>query len=169
MLAATLRPRPRPARCSASGTEARIKLGRSLQQQTVTAIATADAGGALVPTPRRLVATAERPGPSGAYFVRTDAVWQPTSWHRLLEQVQAAARALVALGVQSGDPICILGFNRPEWLIMEHAAMMAGAAGAGIYWTSAAPEVEYLLGHSKTPPRPPSWPAAPPRSPPSGT
>jgi len=114
-------------------------------------MAAAVAERALVPTPRRLIATAERLGEAGAYYVRTDAGWQPTSWRRLLEQVLTAARALVALGVQPGQSICILGFNRPEWLIMDHAAMMVGAAAAGIYWTSAAPEVEYILGHSKAP------------------
>ncbi len=102
-------------------------------------------------TPHRLVATAARLGEASAYFVRTDVAWQPTSWRSMLELVRTAARALVALGIQRGERICILGFNRPEWLIMDHAAMMAGAVGVGIYWTSATPEVEFILADSQAP------------------
>jgi len=102
-------------------------------------------------TPHCLIATAARIPDHPAYFVRGESTWEPTSWRELLAQVQAAARALIALGVQPGQTVCILGFNRPEWLIMDHAAMMVGATAAGIYWTSAAPEVDYVLAHAKAP------------------
>jgi long-chain acyl-CoA synthetase len=81
--------------------------------------------------------------------VRGAQAWEATTWAELLSQAQRAARGLVALGVQPGEAVCILGFNRPEWLIMDHAAMMVGAATAGIYWTSAPPEVEYIIRHSR--------------------
>ena len=106
---------------------------------------------ASLPTPHALMATAARIPDRPAYFVRGEHDWIPTSWATLLQQVQKAARALVALGVQPHQTVCILGFNRPEWLIMDHAAMMVGATTAGIYWTSAPPEVEYVLNHSKSP------------------
>ena len=106
---------------------------------------------ASVPTPHALIATAARIPDRPAYFVRGDTGWEPTSWASLLQQVQQAARALVALGVQPHQSVCILGFNRPEWLVMDHAAMMVGATTAGIYWTSAPSEVEYVLNHSKAP------------------
>ena len=102
-------------------------------------------------TPQCLVDTAARIPESPAYFVRGPEAWASTSWRELLGEVQAAGRALIALGVQPGQTVCILGFNRPEWLIMDHAAMMVGATAAGIYWTSAAPEVAYILEHSKAP------------------
>ena len=112
-------------------------------------LATGDS--ASVPTPHALIATAARIPDRPAYFVRGETDWEPTSWASLLHQVQQAARALVALGVQPHQSVCILGFNRPEWLVMDHAAMMVGATTAGIYWTSAPPEVEYVLNHSKAP------------------
>lgn len=106
---------------------------------------------ASLPTPHALLATAARLPERPAYFVRGAGGWEGSSWAELLKQVQRAARALVALGVQPQQTVCILGFNRPEWLIMDHAAMMVGATTAGIYWTSAPPEVEYVLNHSKAP------------------
>lgn len=106
---------------------------------------------ARLPTPHCLLATAARIPQQPAYFVRGEQTWEPTSWATLLQQVRKAARALVALGVQPHQSICILGFNRPEWLVMDHAAMMVGATSAGIYWTSAPTEVEYILNHCKAP------------------
>ncbi|MES2071188.1 MAG: long-chain fatty acid--CoA ligase [Pseudomonadota bacterium] len=98
--------------------------------------------------PARFLASARRLGSKPAYFIRDQTAWQPTSWSDYAEQVQAAARALIALGVQKGDAVCILGFNRPEWVIMDIAAMMVGAVAAGIYWTSASEEIEYIVNHS---------------------
>lgn len=105
-------------------------------------------GGGFVPTPARFLVTARERGTDPAYFTRNDAGWLATSWQDYAAQVQQAARALVALGVQPGQAVCILGFNRPEWVIMDLAAMMVGAVAAGIYWTSAPGEVEYIIRHS---------------------
>jgi len=106
------------------------------------------AGVEFVAAPQRLLQTAGRLGSAAAYHVRGEQGWQPTSWTSYAQEVQCAARALVALGVKPGDAVCVLGFNRPEWVIMDLAAMMVGAVAAGIYWTSAASEVEYIVDHS---------------------
>ncbi|MDE2593364.1 MAG: long-chain fatty acid--CoA ligase [Burkholderiales bacterium] len=102
-------------------------------------------------TPARFLRTAARHANKPAYFVRDDKGWQPASWDHYSEQVRTAARALIALGVQPGQVVCILGFNRPEWAIMDMAAMMVGAVPAGIYWTSSVSEVGYILNHSRSP------------------
>jgi len=98
--------------------------------------------------PARLMATSERLAQEPAYFVRGPQGWEPTSWQAYAQQVRQAARALVALGVRPGDAVCILGFNRPEWTTMDLAAMMVGAVAAGIYWSSAANEIAYIVEHS---------------------
>src|SRR5277367_1252420 len=89
-----------------------------------------------VPPAQRFLETAKRRGTAPAYFVRDDDGWTGTPWNVYREEVRRAARALVALGVKPGDVVCIFGYNRPEWVIMDIAAMMAGAAPAGIYFTS---------------------------------
>jgi len=104
---------------------------------------------AFASTPARLLATARRLGEAPAYFVREESGWQATSWTAYAADVQRAARALVALGVRPGEAVCILGFNRPEWVTMDFATMMAGGMTAGIYWTSSAAEVEYIVNHSR--------------------
>ncbi len=108
----------------------------------------APADTAFASTPARLLATAQRLADRPAYFTRGSHGWEATRWSDYAAQVRSAARALVALGVRPGDAVCILGFNRPEWTIMDHAAMMVGAVAAGIYWTSSADEVEYIVADS---------------------
>ena len=84
-----------------------------------------------------------------AYQSKADGRWQPTTWKTFVDQVRTAARALIALGFPAGGKIAILGFNRPEWVILDHAAMMAGGAAAGIYTTCSPDEVQYIIHHSE--------------------
>jgi long-chain acyl-CoA synthetase len=81
--------------------------------------------------------------------VRQDGVWKPTSWATYVAESRAAARALVALGFEPGHNVCILGFNRPEWTIVDHGAMLAGGAPAGIYTTCSPSEVQYIVEHAE--------------------
>ncbi len=55
--------------------------------------------------------------------------------------------ALRALGVDRGSAVAILGFNRPEWVAMDLAAMCLGAVPVGIYTTSSPDEVQYIAAH----------------------
>ncbi len=85
-----------------------------------------------------------------AYFEKVGEAWVPTTWREYGQQVQEAARSLVALGVEPGGVVSILGFNRPEWGIMLLAAMSINGAGAGIYTTNSPPEVQYIINHAES-------------------
>jgi long-chain acyl-CoA synthetase len=91
----------------------------------------------------------ERPS-TIAYQAKVNGRWQPTTWNTYVDQIRTAARALMTLGFARGDKVSILGFNRPEWVIMDHAAMMAGGVPAGIYTTCSAEEVQYIVHHSES-------------------
>ena len=86
-----------------------------------------------------------------AYFQKT---WTWTDYH---QDVRTVAKAFISLGfarlklisrekkiLQSFfsrfDSVCILGFNAPEWVISDVAAIFAGGFAAGIYPTNG-PEV----------------------------
>ncbi|HEX4419143.1 MAG TPA: long-chain fatty acid--CoA ligase [Kofleriaceae bacterium] len=99
--------------------------------------------------PHRLVRQAAQHPSSIAYQAKRDGRWQPTTWQTLTDEVRTAGRALIALGVPAGGKVAILGSNRPEWVIIAHAAMMAGGAAAGIYTTCSATEVQYIVHHSE--------------------
>ena len=100
--------------------------------------------------PQRLLRqAAERPS-TIAYNAKLNGQWQPTTWKVYVEQIRRAARAMIALGLPRGGKVSILGFNRPEWVIFDHAAMMAGGCPAGIYTTCSAEEVQYIVHHSES-------------------
>jgi len=99
----------------------------------------------------RLIDQAKKLGDEPAYLVKQGPVWQATSWRDYGEEVMTAARALIALGVEPGQATCILGFNRPEWVVFDVATMAAGAAPAGIYTTCGPDEVAYIVNHSEAP------------------
>ncbi|MBX3275428.1 MAG: long-chain fatty acid--CoA ligase [Sandaracinaceae bacterium] len=99
----------------------------------------------------RLFEQAKKRGEAPAYLVKSGPVWQATSWTDYGREVEQAARALLRLGFAAGDKGCVLGFNRPEWVVFDLALMAAGGAPAGIYTTCSAEEVAYILGHSEAP------------------
>jgi long-chain acyl-CoA synthetase len=101
-----------------------------------------------IATPQAFLNTVARLGAAPAYFTRGETAWQPTSWVAFAEHVRRAAGGLVALGVKPGDRVAILAYNRPEWVIADLAAMMAGAVPVGIYFTAAPAEVAFILKDS---------------------
>jgi long-chain acyl-CoA synthetase len=101
-----------------------------------------------VSTPQRFLTTAARAPASPAYYIRGKTSWLPTNWAAFRAQVQSAARGLVALGVQPGDRLSILSYNRPEWVILDLAAMMVGAAPIGIYFTASPSEISFIVQDS---------------------
>jgi len=71
--------------------------------------------------------------------------WTPISFQQLLERVRSTSLALASLGVKRGDRIAILSENRPEWAIVDYAALALGAADVPVYPTLPVPLVEYIL------------------------
>jgi long-chain acyl-CoA synthetase len=100
---------------------------------------------------QRLLEQARRRPEASAYLVKRNGVWHATSWAQYVDEVQRAARALIQLGFEPGDRTCILGFNRPEWVIFDLATMAARGAPAGIYTTCSPEEVAYIVHHSESP------------------
>ncbi len=101
--------------------------------------------------PNRLLQRAKKTPNDAAYYVREGGTWKPTNWGSYADQVTQAGRALIALGLEPGQTVCILGFNRPEWAVMDIAAMGAGGAPAGIYTTCSPVEVRYIVAHAEAP------------------
>src|SRR5205823_2958456 len=49
------------------------------------------------------------------------------SWREFDERVDAAARGLVALGIQPGEHVAIWATNVPEWVVLQFATARIGA------------------------------------------
>jgi long-chain acyl-CoA synthetase len=100
--------------------------------------------------PARLFEQARALGSRPAYHVKRAGSWVPTSWRTYADEVESAARAMIALGFEAGGTVSILGFNRPEWIIFDLAAMAAGGAAAGVYTTCSPSEVGYIVRHAES-------------------
>lgn len=84
-----------------------------------------------------------------AQRVKRFGLWQRISWQAHVSHVNALARLLIDKGVRSGDTVAILSENRPEWLVADLAIQSAGGVAVGIYTTSSAEQVAYVLDHSE--------------------
>jgi long-chain acyl-CoA synthetase len=78
-------------------------------------------------------------------------VWQPVTWGEYAQQSRWFGLGLLKLGLKPRQTVAVLSENRKEWVFAELGAAMVGAVTAGVYPTSPAPEVEYLLALSEAP------------------
>ncbi len=100
--------------------------------------------------PARLFETAKQRGSAPAYHEKVNGEWKATSWKAYADEVMAAGKALMALGLAPGGSVSILGFNRPEWIIMDVAALAVGGTATGVYTTCSAEEVQYIVDHAES-------------------
>src|SRR5882757_11563812 len=70
------------------------------------------------------------------------------TWRQYGERVRAIAAGLAKLGVRPGDTVAIMMTNRPEFHLVDVAAMHLGATSFSIYNTLPAETINYLLGNS---------------------
>ncbi len=66
----------------------------------------------------------------------------------LLERVDEAAAGLLALGVNKGDRVGIMSFNRPEWVIADLAVLKLGGIVVPFYNNLPASYLRYVLHDS---------------------
>tara|TARA_E500000331_G_scaffold84013_1_gene79658 strand:- start:206 stop:2029 length:1824 start_codon:yes stop_codon:yes gene_type:complete len=76
-------------------------------------------------------------------------IWKEFTWEEYLNKVVSVSLGFYELGVREGDKVAIHSENRPEWVFADLAAQTLGSVSVGIYPTSPASEVEYLLSHSE--------------------
>jgi long-subunit acyl-CoA synthetase (AMP-forming) len=94
-----------------------------------------------------LEATARKQGDRPALKVKRSGEWRTTSWNEYAAEVRRVAKGFIALGLQPGQGVVIMGYNRPEWFIADVAAIAAGGVPTGIYTTTAPEQVRYITDH----------------------
>jgi long-chain acyl-CoA synthetase len=70
------------------------------------------------------------------------------TWRGYAERVRRLAGGLEQLGVGAGDTVAIMLTNRPEFNLVDTAAMHLRATPFSIYNSSAPSQIEYLLGNA---------------------
>jgi long-chain acyl-CoA synthetase len=74
--------------------------------------------------------------------------WQPLTAREVESDVRAAAKGLIAAGIQIGDRVAIMARTRYEWTILDFASWFAGAIVVPIYETSSPEQVDWILNDS---------------------
>jgi long-chain acyl-CoA synthetase len=72
-------------------------------------------------------------------------IWQPYTWADYDRLARHFGLGLAGLGVTRGGHVAIVSESRKEWVIAQLGIGMVGAVTVGIYATSPANELEYLL------------------------
>src|SRR4051794_25340948 len=68
------------------------------------------------------------------------------TYAQLRDEVERVARGLHRIGVRAGDAVGLMMVNRPEFHVVDLAALHLGAAPFSVYNTSSREQIEYLFG-----------------------
>jgi long-subunit acyl-CoA synthetase (AMP-forming) len=94
-----------------------------------------------------LAETAKRQGDKPALRQKKNGRWQTTTWREYERNVRRAAKAFIALGLQPGKGVSIIGYNSPEWIYADVGAILARGVPAGIYTTNSPAQARYIADH----------------------
>ncbi|MBL8340759.1 MAG: AMP-binding protein [Rubrivivax sp.] len=72
-------------------------------------------------------------------------IWEPVTWAQYEQAARHFGLGLVKLGLPEGGHCAVISENRKEWVFAQLGCGLVGAVTVGVYPTSPAPEVEYLL------------------------
>ena len=97
--------------------------------------------------PKLFVRKAREYGQRVAIREKEFGIWRPITWAAYLENVRSLALGLVALGVQRGDKVAMIGDNRPEGLFAEMATLCAGGVAVWLFQDSLLEEAQYIVDH----------------------
>lgn len=79
---------------------------------------------------------------------KVNGAWQDVTAVTFLAEVRAAAKGLIASGVQPGDRVGLMSRTRYEWTLLDFAIWSAGAITVPVYETSSAEQIQWILGDS---------------------
>jgi len=91
---------------------------------------------------------ADHAQPKDVFYFRAHEKWQGISWQRFEQETFEFAAALLSVGLKRGGSVCILMSNVPEWPISDIGTIIAGGVGVGLYPTSSAEQIAYIINHS---------------------
>lgn len=75
-------------------------------------------------------------------------IWQPVSWAQYWQRACRVGLGLQAEGLSRGGRVAIVSDNRLEWLLVQLGAGAVGGVAVGVYATSPAEEMGYVLEHA---------------------
>ncbi|TNY36231.1 AMP-dependent synthetase/ligase [Thermomonospora catenispora] len=74
--------------------------------------------------------------------------WSAVTAAEFAAEISAAAKGLIAAGVEPGDRVALLARTRYEWTLLDYAVWAAGGVTVPIYETSSAEQIEWIVSDS---------------------
>ncbi|GLQ05079.1 AMP-dependent synthetase/ligase [Sneathiella chinensis] len=98
--------------------------------------------------PQMLRRHAQNNGQGIAIRQKRFGIWTPMTWEEYYRTSCYLALGLADLGLSKGGHLGILSENRTEWVLSQVGANILGAVSVGVYPTSPADEIAYVLEHA---------------------
>jgi long-chain acyl-CoA synthetase len=89
------------------------------------------------------------PNQDAALACKRNSVWRKFSIREYVELTEAVSYGMMFLGIEPGDKIGIVSGNRPEWNMIDFAAMQIGAVSVPIYPTISQDDYQHILNHAE--------------------
>jgi len=77
-------------------------------------------------------------------------IWHEYTWNQCYEVIKSLSLGLVALGLEPGERVAILGDTNPEWFWSQLAAQAALGVTVGLVADNSPQEVKYVVEHSQS-------------------
>ncbi len=82
-----------------------------------------------------------------AYRYKKEGTWYDVTWREQHEACSRVSRALIALGLNKGDRVCVLSNTRLEWVQAEFGANAPGFVIVGIYPSNLPEDCAFIIEH----------------------
>ncbi len=90
-------------------------------------------------------AAAEKYGAKVALRTKHGSSWREWSYRKVVMEVDLVAAALLELGLNECESVCIFSHNCPEWTLVDLAAISIRCLAVPIYGTSTSKQAEYIV------------------------
>jgi long-chain acyl-CoA synthetase len=99
--------------------------------------------------PKNLIAGYQKYGDRKFAMRQKDmGIWRSFTWTHSYQQVRLLCLGLIALRLERGDKVCIIGDNDPQYFWAQLAIQAGGGIAVGIFTDSTPPEIQYVASHS---------------------
>ncbi len=95
-----------------------------------------------------LAGTVSRHPDKKALYFKDNGRYRALTWKETSDRVHSVAAFLSSQGVRAGDRVALISENRPEWFVVDFAALLLGAVVVPIYTSLTASEIQYILADS---------------------
>ncbi|MFT6932952.1 MAG: long-chain acyl-CoA synthetase, partial [Paracoccaceae bacterium] len=97
--------------------------------------------------PALLARNASQFGSKPAYREKEFGIWQTWTWAEVADEIEAMALGFLALGIERGEHVAIIGRNRPALYWSMVAVQKVGGVPVPLYQDAVTEEMAYVLEH----------------------